>query len=156
MNSFLTVMNYKETRTLGVLSTKGNPGAMQKVKDLLNSLVVVDMRPIKVREIGLQAGSAKTEVRVLLKASVQVRLCSACSSSPQRSTAVDHQTCSSRCLYELCLNRKMSIPAGMSSIVGHGLAGLGRTIVVHKLPPMRCAKLRCTALRRRFWSSSRD
>lgn len=71
----MTEMNYKETRTLGVLSTKGNPDAMQKVKDLLNSLVVVDMRPTKVREIGLQAGSAKTEVRVVLKALVQVRSC---------------------------------------------------------------------------------
>lgn len=67
-------MNYKETRTLGVLSNKGNPAAMQNVKELLNSLVVVDMHTVKVREIVLQAGFAKTEVRVTLRAFVQVCL----------------------------------------------------------------------------------
>lgn len=69
---FIVTMNYKETRMLGVLSTKGNPAAMADIKALLNSLVVVDMRSIKVREIGLQAGYAKTEVRVVLRALVQV------------------------------------------------------------------------------------
>lgn len=67
-------MYFKEARTLGVLSTKGNPAAMQNVKELLNSLVVVDMHTIKVREIALQAGSSKTEVRVVLRGCMKVCL----------------------------------------------------------------------------------
>lgn len=62
-------MNFKETRMVGVLSTKG-PQAMKNVKELLNSLVVIDIHSVKIREISLQAGSAKTEARLVLRSPI--------------------------------------------------------------------------------------
>jgi hypothetical protein len=83
-------MNCKEARTLGVLSTKGNPDAMKNVKELLNSLVVVDMQTVKIREINLQAGHAKTETQVVLRSFVHVRFCFLC--TEMRCSVTNHET----------------------------------------------------------------